>query len=267
MDRQTAALERSHRSFGHRGGRAIAALIVFLACAIYCVTPAVAAGESPGDTWVLTAAGDTPSGEEYACSNEWTWSFSGLRGITVNAAGEVYVADSGYSRICRFSSTGAFIRYLGSGGSGNGQFNNPSGIAVDSAGNVYVADWGNKRVQKLAPTGTFLQQFGSAGDADGQFHAPRGVELDSSGNVYVADQYLHRVVEFDPSGAFVRMWGKPDGTYGTGPGEFSQPYDVALDGAGNLYVADMGNARVQKFAPTGEFVTSWGSLRDRGRPV
>ncbi len=247
MDRLTAAVERGSWPFGGRGGVAIAVFIL-LACAFACVAPA--------------AAEETPPGEEYACSSEWNWSFSWPRGIAVNPAGEVFVADSGNGRICRFSPTGTLITTFGSKGAGLGQFNDISGIALDAAGNIYAADFGNRRVQKLAPDGTFLQQFGSAGD--GQLQAPRGVALDSAGNVYVADQYLHRVVEFDPSGTFVRMWGRPDGSFGTGPGEFAQPYGVALDDADHLYVVDMYNKRVQKFGPDGAWDLSWGGVSGTG---
>ncbi len=182
----------------------------------------------------------------------------------MNPDGEVFVADSGNGRVCQFSPTGALITTLGSRGVDLGQFVDSSGVALDTAGNIYAADCGNRRVQKLAPDGTFLLQFGSAGSGDGQFQAPRGVALDRAGNVYVADQYLHRVIKFDPSGTFVRMWGRTDGTYGTGQGEFSQPYGVVLDGAGNLYVADKNNKRVQKFGPDGEHVLSWGGIYGTG---
>ena len=112
-------------------------------------------------------------------------------GVTVDSAGNVYVADYNNSRIERFNPTnfaGTFTSF-GSLGSGSGQFTYLYGVTVDSAGKVYVADTVNHRIDRFNPTnfaGTFTS-FGSLGGGSGQFNTPTGVTVDGAGNVYVAD--------------------------------------------------------------------------------
>ena len=83
--------------------------------------------------------------------------FRNPRGIALDRAGNVYVADTGNHRVQVFSDDGAFLRKWGSMGSGDAQFSSPDGIALDIVGNVYVADTGNDRVQVFSPTGEFLR--------------------------------------------------------------------------------------------------------------
>ena len=98
---------------------------------------------------------------------------------------------------------------LGSGGSGDGEFNYPSGVTVDSSGNVYVADSNNHRIQKFDSDGVFVTKWGSKGSGDGQFQQPSGIAIDSSGNVYVADSDNHRIQKFGtapPTPTPTSMW-------------------------------------------------------------
>ncbi|TMM02330.1 MAG: 6-bladed beta-propeller [Actinobacteria bacterium] len=187
--------------------------------------------------------------------------------VAVDGWGNVYVADTRNNRIQKLSPTGRFLARWGANGGdgtaglGNGEFNDPRGIAVDEAGNVYVADHNNNRIQKLSPTGRFLARWGrnggdgSAGSGNGEFNQPRGLAIDHAGNIYVAEKLNNRIQELSPAGAFIRRWGANggDGTAGTGNGEFNVPYSVALDGAGNLYVTDVNNNRIQRFSTTGAF--------------
>jgi DNA-binding beta-propeller fold protein YncE len=238
-----APSELTPRSRGARSSIPIAALVILFACVLSCIAPAAAVDLPPGDV--------TP-GEQYTFIREWSWSLSCIRGITVTPAGEVYVADSANRRIHRISSTGTILSDFGY--PIYPQFNQPYGVAFDADGNVYVADFGNGRVLKFGPTGALLAQFGSAAPGTGQLSRPRGVAVDGAGDVFVSDFALQRVVEFAPDGSVLRAWGKPDGTPGITPAEFAQPYGLALDGAGALYVADTNYHRVQKFAPTGELL-------------
>src|SRR3954452_24226651 len=89
--------------------------------------------------------------------------FNVANGIAVDAAGRVYVADTGNNRIQKLSPSGRFLAKWGTAGKGNGEFTSPRGVAVDDAGNVYVADHDNNRVQKLSPTGRFLARWGKNG--------------------------------------------------------------------------------------------------------
>ncbi len=125
------------------------------------------------------------------------------RGVAVDDAGNVYVADRNNDRIQKFDSSGSYLTQWGGPGSGDGQFDLPSGVAVDFAGNVYVADFNNNRVQKFDSSGTHITQWGTNGSGDGQFSAPLGVAVDAAGNVYVADSGNDRIQKFDSSGVYL----------------------------------------------------------------
>ncbi len=170
-------------------------------------------------------------------------------GVATDADGNVYVADCGSRRIQKFDSRGNFLTKWGSYGTGDGQFRYPTGVATDGARNVYVADFDNHRIQKFTGDGDFLTKWGSYGTGDGQFRQPTGVATDAAGNVCVAERgrwwFNHRIQKFDSSGNFLTKWG----SYGTRDGQFRAPWGVATDAAGNVYVADTYNHRIQKFAP------------------
>ena len=100
-------------------------------------------------------------------------------GVTTDASGNVYVADSDNNRIQKFDSSGTFLAKWGTYGSADGEFDSPQGITTDSSGNVYVADSSNHRIQKFTSYGTFLTKWGTPGSADGEFSYPRGITTDS----------------------------------------------------------------------------------------
>ena len=181
------------------------------------------------------------------------WFFNSPLGIAVDASGNVYVSDSGNSRIQKFSPDGELITRWGSYGTGDGQFDRPAWIAVDGSGYVYVTD-GN-RVQKFTATGQFLTKWGSFGSGDGEFSGALGIAADSSGNIYVGDEGNNRIQKFSSDGAFITKWG----SFGSGDGEFNNPDGIAVDNSGNVYVIDSGNYRIQKFSSDGAFITKWGN--------
>ena len=152
------------------------------------------------------------------------------------------------------------LRLFGSQGAASGQFTNPRDVAVGPDGNLYVADTGNHRIQVFDPEGNFVRQWGSKGEGEGQFNEPWGIAVNADGNVCVADTWNHRIQVFGSEGKFLRKWGffaTTDGQLGQ-QGGFWGPRAVAIDPEGNLYVADTGNKRVQKFDPQGNFLGQWG---------
>src|SRR5208282_4272787 len=96
----------------------------------------------------------------------------GVAGVAVDSSGNVYVIDSGYSRVEKFTSDGKYLTQWGSYGYGPGQFYKPYGVAVDSSGNVYITETGNSRVDKFTSDGKYITQWGSGGYGPGQFWSP-----------------------------------------------------------------------------------------------
>jgi sugar lactone lactonase YvrE len=147
------------------------------------------------------------------------------------------------------------------------KFNTPVGVATDAAGNVYVADQANNRIRKITPAGVVSTFAGStAGFADGtgaaaKFNTPNAVATDAAGNVYVADTGNQKIRKITPAGVVSTFAGSTAGfADGTGAAvKFKNPYGVATDATGNVYVADYLNNKIRKITPAGEVSTLAGS--------
>ncbi len=194
--------------------------------------------------------------------------FSYPQGVAVDGAGNVFVADHGNHVIRKISPGGSvstFAGVAGLAGSADGpgpgaRFNEPMGVAVDGGGNVYVADAGNSTIRKISAAGevsTLAGAAGSAGSADGtgpgaRFNAPQGVAVDGVGNVYVADSNNNTIRKITSNGTVSTLAGAA-GQYGSGDGaggsaRFGSPRAVAVDGGGNVYVADYANSTIRKIS-------------------
>ncbi|MGD1083192.1 MAG: serine/threonine-protein kinase [Verrucomicrobiota bacterium] len=145
----------------------------------------------------------------------------------------------------------------------NASFRTPGGVAVDMLGNVYVADSGNHTVRKITPDGTVATLAGlagSRGSLDGRgngarFFAPFGIAVDSVGNVYVSEVGNCTIRKITPDGqvsTLAGLAGNPGSNDGVGDNaQFRNPFGVAVDASGNLYVADTSNFTIRKVTPKG----------------
>lgn len=204
--------------------------------------------------------------------------FNNPYGITVDSAGNIYVADTNNHTIRKLTPAGVVSTLAGSaggfGGSADGtgvaaQFLRPVGITVDSAGNLYVVDNYIPAIRKITPAGVVTTLAGSAatmGSADGtgaaaQFWAPSGITVDSAGNLYVVDNFTIRKI--NPSGVVSTLAGSA-GVAGSADGtgvaaRFDGNDGITVDSAGNLYVVDTNNQTIRKISPAGVVSTLVGS--------
>ena len=195
-------------------------------------------------------------------------------GLAYDSFSNVYVSDYHCHRIQKFNSNFNFLtkygRNHGDGtyGTDNGEFYYPTGITIDSQGNIYVSEFYNHRVQKFTSDWVFVTKWGknngmggqtSTGSDNGEFNYPIGLAADRFNCIYVADTNNHRIQKFTSNGNFLLKIGK-NGVGGRGSGnmEFNTPCGISCDLSGRLYVAEVGNNRIQKFTPSGVFMLKMG---------
>ncbi|MBM3497840.1 MAG: 6-bladed beta-propeller [Armatimonadetes bacterium] len=175
-------------------------------------------------------------------------------GIGADAAGALYVADTGNHRIQKLDADGAFAFAIGGEGSEAGRFRSPAAVAV-SGSSVYVADTGNLRLQVFTADGGFVREFGSRWPEGGSLREPRALVVGTSA-VAVADGQQHRVVVYDMDGNVVRTLG----ALGNGDGEFLALRGLALLGS-TLYAVDADRGDIQAFdLGTGGFLKTLGRM-------
>ncbi len=204
-------------------------------------------------------------------------------GIAISSAGNLYVSDYFNNTIRKISSAGAVTTLAGlagTAGSANGTNNSarfwgPQGVAVSSAGTIYVADTANSIVRVVTPAGvvTTLAGSPSGGSANGassiaRFYNPHNIAVDGLTNVYVADTQNSVIRKITSLGVVSVLAGSP-GVFGSadGPGTsalFSGPQGVAVDGAGNVYVADTGNSTIRLITSGGVVSTLAGMAGNPG---
>lgn len=202
--------------------------------------------------------------------------------VAVDSAGNQYIADTGNNRVRKVSAGNGITTTVA--GNGLGAFSgdggvatsasicSPYGVALDSTGNLYIADTCNHRVRKVAAstgiittvagngTAAFTGDNGPASAAS--LNYPVRVLVDSTGNLYIADNSNHRIRKVAAaSGIVTTVAGNGTATFAgdsdtaTSASLYS-PYDVSLDSAGNLYIADQGNNRIRKVAAESGIITT-----------
>ena len=208
--------------------------------------------------------------------------FGSPQGVGADSAGNLYVTEGDWHTIRRITRGGVvttFAGRIGVSGASDGpladaRFNYPSGLAADSAGNLVVADTFNNAIRQIRIDGTVLTLAGvlpsrSAGSADGtgpaaRFDHPRCVAVDAAGNLYVADELNHTIRKVSPNGSVSTLAGtagERGGVDGRGcAARFNLPSGVAVNRAGEVFVADTGNQSIRKITPDGAVSTIAGSL-------
>jgi DNA-binding beta-propeller fold protein YncE len=176
--------------------------------------------------------------------------FSKPRGIAADAKGNIYVADAGNARVQKFDQDGKFVSIIGDPGEREGKIKEPNGIGVDTDGNVYVTDAGNHKFLKYGPDGVFVKEYNGP---DSGFYGPRDLAVGPNRQVYIVDQGRTRIARFQPATEqFSAVWG----TAGPGDGEFKDATGIAV-GDNMVFVADLGNGRIQVFDLEGKFIREW----------
>jgi hypothetical protein len=208
--------------------------------------------------------------------------FSNPSGVAVDGAGNIYVADTYNSAVRKIAPSGlvtTFAGYIGQPGALDGigtdaRLYSPFGVAVDQEGNLYVSDSASDTIRKVSPdqaVTTLAGEAGISGSADGvgaaaRFRSPCGVAVDVNGNVYVADSGNSTIRKITAAGAVTTLAGTP-GVTGSVDGIgasalFYWPEAVAVDGSGNLFVADTGNNKIREISPLGVVTALAGSAGD-----
>ena len=233
---------------------------------------------------VTTLAGTGAYGTNNGLAANATFEFPA--GLAVTGTGGnlvIYVADSGSNTIRTISASGNVATLAGTAnvsgsanGQGTGAFFTPMGLAVDGSGLLYVADSGNSTIRKVNAAGLVSTLAGSAGlpgssdgtGANGHLNNPNGIKLDAAGNAYLADSGNNTIRKIAPGGVMTTLAGTAgvagsadlNGTSAT----FSFPMDLALDSAGNIFVADNNNSTIRKIDPLGNVTTFAGQTGNFG---
>ena len=227
-------------------------------CTIRKITPARV---------VTTVAGLVSPGHNNGTGSAARFDFP--QGVAVDTTGKIYVVDSGENAIRKITPSAVVSNFAGLPGSLPGyvdatgtaaRFAGPRWLTVGAFDNVYVGDTFNHLVRKITPNAVVTSVVTNPANGAGQL---RGVAMDNSGNIYTADQPHHTIRKITPDGTasiFAGLNDTPGRANGSGSAaRFNLPTGLAVDGAGNVYVADNGNSRIRKITPAASVTTFAGS--------
>jgi DNA-binding beta-propeller fold protein YncE len=199
-----------------------------------------------------------------------------VAGVAVNSKGHIFVFSRGNTtgpaygaaaaQLLEFAPDGKFLREIGHN---LYAWSYAHTVKIDRHDNIWVTDKGSDMVIKFNPEGRVVMVFGRKQEAsdegteplkhpkpplppvDGMFRQVTDVAWDAADNAYISDGYINsRVAKVDKDGNWLKSWGEP----GDQPGQFNVPHSIAVDAAGNVYVADRGNRRIQVFDGDGKYL-------------
>jgi sugar lactone lactonase YvrE len=198
-------------------------------------------------------------------------------GVAVDASGNLFIVDVFNNRIRKVSTTGIITTVAGNGiygYSGDGgpaasaQLNSPSGVAVDASGNLFIADTDNNRIREVSTTGIITTVAGGGTGGDGVaatsavLYQPYGVAVDAAGNIFIASPGNLSIKKVSASSGIITTVagnGSPGYSGDGGPAtsaSLSEPFRVAVDTAGNLFIADIGNQSIRKVSASSGIITT-----------
>ncbi len=211
------------------------------------------------------------------------WNFIQVSGVAANSDGDILVLHRGAYPILQFKSDGRLVRAFGDGLFSEGKVGGiapehqvkgrstytavygPAGctscgahsIRLDPQGSIWVVDAPGHVIYKLSQDGQIVMQLGTkgvSGTGHNTFNLPTDIAFAPNGDLYVSDGYRsQRVVRFTRDGKYVTEWGG----WGSGPGQFYLPHNLAIDAQGRVYVTDRENRRIEVFDGNGKFLKEW----------
>ena len=226
-----------------------------------------------GSTVIRTIAGNSSNGNTGDGNLATYATFGATGGAATDANGNTYVSDINFHRIRRIAPDGKIFHFAGAtnGTSGSGgdngaataaRFNRPSSLAIDAQNNLYISDSGNNRIRVINLATNIITNYAGTGGAgfnnDGviatnsSLNNPAGISLDAAGNLFIADRNNHRIRRVDAvSKLMTTVAGDGNPGFGGDGGaasaaQLNAPADVAVDSAGNVYIADQVNHRVRR---------------------
>jgi trimeric autotransporter adhesin len=239
--------------------------------------------------YIVTFAGTGTAGAAGNNGSATSAQLNNPYACAVDDAGNVFIADASNNRIQKVNTSGFISTVAGTGVagiSGDGglavfaKLNFPTGIALDAQNNMYISDTSNSRIRKVVAATGIISTIAGIGNQTGgrgfsgenrpatsaTLNLPYAVAVDANGmNVYIADTYNNRIRKINASGIISTIAGTNETSGFSGDGiaatssRLNQPYGVAVDLDGNVYIADYGNDRIRKVNTSGIISTAVGT--------